>query len=114
MVNSIWRLSMTDPSQPIPEPANLRFLRRLVTTLTAVMIFGLLIIVGLLVMRFSQDRSAGPPPLPDRIALPDGAAAQAVTYGRGWYAVVTTDARILIFDSIDGALRQTVQIETAP
>ncbi len=77
------------------------------------MIFGLLVIVGLLVMRFSQERAPGPPPLPDRIVLPEGAAAQAVTYGRGWYAVVTTDARILIFDADDGALRQTVRIEAA-
>ncbi|WP_027260947.1 DUF6476 family protein [Sedimentitalea nanhaiensis] len=103
---------MTDPSQPIPEPANLRFLRRLVTTLTAVMIFGLLIIVGLLVMRFSQDSARKSLPLPETIALPDGLAAQAVTYGPGWYAVVTADQQILIYDANSGALRQTIQIET--
>lgn len=104
---------MTDPSQPpVAEPANLRFLRRLVTTLTAVMIFGLLVIVALLVMRFSQDRPVASAPLPDVIALPQGSVARAVTHGPDWYAVVTTDNRILIYDANSGALRQTVQIET--
>jgi hypothetical protein len=113
MVNSIWRVPMTDPSEPVPEPANLRFLRRLVTTLTAVMIVGLLVIVALLVIRFSSDRAPAAAPLPDGITLPDGNTAAAVTYGSDWYAVVTTDDRILIFDRATGALRQTVMIETA-
>ncbi len=51
---------MTDPI----EPANLRFLRRLVTVLTATMIGGLLVIIALIVIRFS-DRA---PDLPDSIA----------------------------------------------
>lgn len=38
---------------PSPEPANLRFLRRLVTVLTAVMILGIAAVVGLLVLRLS-------------------------------------------------------------
>ncbi|MBK0326895.1 hypothetical protein I5535_06250 [Rhodobacteraceae bacterium F11138] len=103
---------MTDPSQPVPEPANLRFLRRLVTTLTAVMIFGLLVIVGLLVMRFSQDHAPVPAPLPDSIVLPQGTVARAVTFGGNWYAVVTTDDRILIFDSASAELQQSIRIET--
>jgi hypothetical protein len=97
---------MTLPSEPDVEPANLRFLRRLVTTLTAVMICGLVIIVGLFVMRFSTSAT----PLPDQITLPDGSTAQSFTRGRGWYAVVTTDDQILIFDQDSGQLRQTIQI----
>lgn len=92
---------------PEPEPGNLRFLRILVTTLTAVMICGLLVIVGLFVIRFS----ASGPTLPDTITLPDGAKATAFTIGNGWYAVVTADDRILVFDRTTGALRQSVQIE---
>jgi hypothetical protein len=90
-----------------PEPPNLRFLRRLVTVLTAVMIAGLLIVVGLLVIRLNPQA----PALPDQIALPDGAEARAFTRGTGWFAVVTSDDRILIFDAISGALRQTIAIE---
>ncbi len=79
----------------------------MVTTLTAVMIVGVVVVVGLLVTRLSDDT----PPLPDTITLPGGAKAQAVTMGPGWYAVVTDDQRILIFDATTGNLRQTVEIE---
>ena len=89
------------------EPANLRLLRRLVTVLTAVMICGVLVVVFLLVTRLSGDA----PVLPDTITLPEGATAQAFTQGADWYAVVTTDDRILIFDRLTGELRQTVAVE---
>jgi len=76
-----------------------------------VMIGGLLVIVALFVIRFS---STGSQPaalaLPDTITLPDGAKAEAFTMGRSWYAVVTDDDRILIFDRATGALRQTVVV----
>ena len=98
---------MDSPSENLPEPPNLRFLRRLVTLLTVVMIGGLVVIVTLLVIRFSQTA----PPLPDEIVLPDGATPTAFTQGDSWYAVVTTDNRILIFDRLTGALRQTIVIE---
>jgi Family of unknown function (DUF6476) len=98
---------MTDPSEPIPEPANLRFLRILVTILTAVMILGLLVIVALFVIRFSSK----PQMLPDSIALPDGSKAAAFTMGTDWFGVVTEDDTILIFDRTSGALRQTIVIE---
>ncbi len=98
---------MEGPSENLPEPPNLRFLRRLVTALTAVMIGGLLVITGLLVIRFSQSG----PTLPDQIILPDGTTAQAFTQGNGWYAVVTTGNQILVFDQLTGALKQTVQID---
>jgi hypothetical protein len=99
---------MQDPSELTPEPTNLRFLRRLVTVLTATMIGGLFIIIALFVIRFS-DR---PAPLPDEITLPDGATASAFTQGDGWYAVVTQQNTILIFDRGSGALRQSIDIKT--
>ncbi|SFD46644.1 hypothetical protein SAMN04488523_10160 [Sulfitobacter brevis] len=89
------------------EPANLRFLRRLVTVLTVVMIFGVLVVIGLLVTRLSGRG----PELPASITLPDGSEAATFTMGDGWYAVVTTDDRILIFDRLSGNLRQTLQID---
>lgn len=77
------------------------------TVLTVVMIGGLLVITTLIVIRFSATR----PVLPDAITLPDGTRAEAFTQGRDWYAVVTQDNRILIFDRSSGALRQTVTID---
>lgn len=80
-----------------------------------VMIGGLLVIVALIVIRFSTNRAASPVlGLPDQIALPDGVAALAVTGAADWYAVVTDDSRILVFDRATGALRQTVEIVAAP
>ncbi|SEO59944.1 hypothetical protein SAMN04490248_107129 [Salinihabitans flavidus] len=77
------------------------------TVLTATMIAGLLVIIALIVIRFS-DRG---PTLPEEIALPEGTTARAVTFGDGWYAVVTGDDRILIFDASSGKLRQSVTID---
>ncbi len=75
--------------------------------LTAVMIGGVLVTFALIVIRLS-DRT---PTLPDQIELPDGAKAQAVTIGNNWYAVVTDDNRILIFDKTTGRQRQEIVVE---
>ncbi len=93
--------------QDIPEPANLRFLRRLITVLTLTMIFGLLTIIGLIVMRFTGEVE---PPLPTEIVLPDGAKVQSFTIGSDWAAVVTQDNRIIVFNRDDYSIRQTIQI----
>ena len=97
------------PQQPQPvDPGIVRYLRTLVTVLTGVMILGFLVIVALFVTRFwSTPRVA----LPDAITLPDGTTPTAFTRGAGWYAVVTADDRILIFDAKTGDLRQTVTIQ---
>ncbi|AXI45964.1 hypothetical protein C1J03_07975 [Sulfitobacter sp. SK012] len=92
-----------------PEPANLRFLRRLVTVLTTVMIGGVIVVIALLVTRLN----ASAPDLPNTLTLPDGATASAFTQGDTWYAVVTDDNRILIYDRLSGKLSQTVEI-TSP
>ena len=95
----------------VEEPANLKFLRRLVTTLTAVMIVGVVVLISLVVIRLS----GGAPALavPDVIELPDGAVATAFTQGADWYAVVTEGDTILIYDRASGDLRQQVQIAPA-
>ncbi|MGI1663063.1 DUF6476 family protein [Palleronia sp. KMU-117] len=103
---------MDQPPIPEAEARNLRFLRLLVTVLTAVMILGLVTVVALLVIRL-QAPAPETLPLPDSIALPDGARAQAFTQGRDWYAVVTAGDEILIFDRATGALRQRVEITPA-
>ena len=94
--------------EDFPEPANLRFLRRLVTVLTTVMICGVLVIIALLVTRIS-DRG---PDLPSSITLPDGTTATAFTQGDTWYAIITADSQILIYDRLSSALRQTITIDT--
>lgn len=81
-------------------------LKRLVTTLTVVMILGFLVLIAALVIRLNAD----PLPMPDRISLPDGANAMAFTQGTSWFAVVTDADTILIYDLATGTLRQTVQI----
>jgi hypothetical protein len=88
-------------------PPGLRFLKTLVIVLAISMIAGVIAIVALLVTRL---QAGGPLPLPETVALPDGARAQAVTAAADWYAVVTTDNRILIFDRLTGALRQEIAI----
>ncbi len=102
-------MDMNDAPEPGPEPANLRFLRILVTVLTATMIGGVVIIIVLLVTRFPTPSR---PALPDVIALPEGATASAFTRGKGWYAVVTEDQRILIYDAASGDLTRTITIRT--
>ncbi|SHF23462.1 hypothetical protein SAMN05444279_12269 [Ruegeria intermedia] len=79
----------------------------MVMLLTAVMIGGVLVTFALIVIRLS-DRT---PTLPDQIELPDGARAQAVTIGSNWFAVVTDDNRILIFDKTTGRQRQEVPLD---
>lgn len=75
--------------------------------LTAVMIGGVLVTFALIVIRLS-DRT---PALPDQIDLPNGAKAQALTIGNNWFAVVTDDNRILIFDKVTGRQRQEITID---
>lgn len=102
----------SDPEFPAEEPANLKFLRRLVTTLTATMIVGLVVMITLVVIRLNA-----PAPnlaLPDAITLPDGTRATAFTQAANWYAVVTDDEKILIFDRDDGALIQEVTVDSRP
>ena len=87
--------------------ASLRLLRRLVTGLTAVMIIGVIVVVGLMVTRLNRG---APLPLPDSITLPDGARATAVTVAPRWFLVVTEDAEVLVFDRDSGKLLQSVEL----
>ncbi|RSK34778.1 hypothetical protein EJA01_07415 [Rhodovulum iodosum] len=98
---------MDETPQTEDLPPNLKILRVLVTVLMVTMIAGFLVIVVLFVIRMP---GGAPTALPDTVALPEGTRASAVTYGPGWYAVVTEDQRILIYDAETGALTQTVEI----
>ncbi len=98
-----------DPDAEGPLPPSLRFLKTLVTVLTATMILGLLTMIVLFVIRLGPG-SATVVPLPDTIVLPEGAKALSVAWGSDHYVVVTADKRVLIFDA-DGQLTKTVEIE---
>ncbi|GGX55907.1 hypothetical protein GCM10007385_25720 [Tateyamaria omphalii] len=90
-------------------PANLTFLRRLVTVLTIIMIAGVVTVVALLVIRLNADPA--PLPLPDQVTLPDGATATAFTIGSDWFGIVTENDEILIYDQVTGTLRQTITLD---
>lgn len=86
----------------------MRFLKGLVTTLTITMILGVITVVWLLVTRMPDGR-AQIPALPPDIVLPEGQQAQAVTFGQGWSAVVTTSQNLLIYNDT-GALVQSLDL----
>lgn len=90
-----------------PDERRLRWLARLVTVLTAVMIVGVVAVVGLLVTRLGRTTAL---PLPDEIALPGGARAVSVTVGADWYLVATEDGRLFAYDRTTGALLREVRI----
>lgn len=77
------------------------------------MLAGLAVVVWLLATRLPAALGAAPPALPAlpaAVSLPEGAVAEAVTFGRGWVAVVTGGGEILVFDAASGALRQRLAI----
>lgn len=79
-----------------PEAGNLRFLRRMVTVLTAIMIVGVLTVVVLLVIRLGAAPKLA---IPDHIDLPAGAEAIAVTRTTDALIVLTADGRVLQYDN---------------
>ena len=93
-------------------PPSLRFLKWLVIVLTLTMIGGVITVVAVIVTR--MPHAAAPAPLlPDALTLPAGVRPAAVTAGTGWFGVVTTDDRILIYGA-DGKFRQEVLITPGP
>jgi len=89
-------------------PQGLRVLKIMVFVLTGTMIVGLVTIVSLLVIRLPGSLPAAP--LPDAIELPGGERPVAFTATARWYAVVTADDEILIYDRATGELRQRIAV----
>jgi hypothetical protein len=71
------------------------------------MIVGVATIATVLVLRLSAPQRAA---LPAEVSLPEGVTARSVTFGAGWYAVVTDAEEILIFETGSGALLRRVPI----
>ena len=102
-----------DPDRGPVDAGTVKYLRLLVTILSVTMVVGFIIIVVLFVIRFSDAFGPARPAgmaLPDSISLPAGARATAFTRGEDWFAVVTDDDRILIFDAASGALRKEISV----
>ena len=90
-------------------PPSLRFLRALVIVLMISMIGGVLALVWVVVTRLPAALNAAPPALPTAITRPDGETPAALTFGKGWVAVVTEGDTLLIYGT-DGALWQQITI----
>ena len=95
------------PSDEFELPPSLKFLRQLVTVLTAVMIVGVVTVVVLLVIQLRTPQTN----FPDTLIIPDGAKVTAFTTGKDWHAVVTAEDQILILNQ-DGTVRQTIQVQS--
>jgi len=92
------------PETPDPEvelPPSLTLLRRLVTLLTAVMVVGVLTIVGLLVIRLTTDTA---PVLvtPEAYSLPTGVAPVGYSVVDGQAVIIGDDGVIRVFDATTG------------
>ncbi len=85
--------------------------------LTLTMIIGVITVVAVLVTRMphsfgtqaTKSIQSGLPNLPASVTLPAGTAPQAITFGTGWTAIVTTDNRILVYSN-DGQLQQELPL----
>ncbi len=95
------------PPDPPPHP-DVRFVKRLVVVLTSVMIVGLILILGLLVIRIGM--APVPLGLPANIALPEGTVMEAVTLSRDWVVVLGQGGEVLFFDRDGGSLRHRLDL----
>lgn len=97
---------MTETPDDAPPPPYLGYLKSLVTVLSVVMIVGFLVMIYAIVTGLPRRLSVDP----SFITLPDGLEIETFTQADDWYAVVTKDGRIFIFDRDSGAIRQEVDI----
>ena len=106
----------------LPEPRNLRALRRLVTLLTATIIVGLGVVAGAMVLRLVRDPAPAPIAALDldaaaaeRLSVPPGESITAAGAAPGALILVTRDGegaeRLRLYDAATGALRRVVAIE---
>jgi len=101
---------MTDPSSDdAPLPRDLRFLKTLVTVLTAVMIMGVITIVALLVIRLNAMPQAMLV-APENFAVPEGVGVHGYSVVGDRTVVITDDGMIRVFDSVTRVLVQTIPL----
>ena len=83
-------------------PPSIKFLKLLVTLLAGVMIVGFVIIVCVFVINFRKSHAL----IPATLELPDDIIPIAYTQTRNWYAIVTDDDEILIFDNTGNEIQK--------
>lgn len=100
-----------EPGEDPRDAQALRWLRRLVMALTATLIVGTILVVGLLALRLTR------PPIPDfpeRLTLPAGETVTGISRSAEWTAIITRDAtgqgRIHILRPGGGRIHQSVEI----
>lgn len=91
-------------------PRDLRFLKTLVTVLTATMILGVITITTLLVIRLN-DRAAPIRLDPGAFVLPDGVGLMGISVVEGVAVIVGDDGVIRLFDSETRAPLREIPIE---
>ena len=96
---------MEDAPLSPADARTLRYLRGLVSLLTAVMVVGMIVLVAVFVMRFPDGNAAKRDGLvtPDDLALPPGAHVTAVTRTPDAWVVVTAAGDIYFFAASGGA-----------
>lgn len=92
-----------------PLPPNLRFLRVLVTVLTAVMILGVITIVALLVIRLGDT---APPILvhPEVFDIPEGVGTVGYSIVDGYTVIIGDDGMIRVYSSDTQELVDTLDL----
>ncbi|MDB3859959.1 DUF6476 family protein [Paracoccaceae bacterium] len=83
-------------------PTSIKFLKLLVTVLAGVMIIGFVIIVCVFVISFRKS----PTLIPATLELPRNVNPIAYTQTTNWYAIVTDDDEILIFDNTGNEIQK--------
>ena len=110
MVTETMRVEpdMDEPEEkPAALPPDLRFLRVLVTVLTAAMILGVITIVFLLVIRLNAETA---PILvhPEMFEIPEGVGTIGFSVVNGQTIIIGDDAVIRVFDSETRTLLQEI------
>jgi len=97
---------MADDSEDWREVPQLRSLRRLVSALTIVLIFGMITVAATLIWRISSEDGGAPAIDADQVTLPAGEVITAVGATEDALTFVTKDAegveRMRVFDPATG------------
>ena len=75
------------------------------------MICGIITLVFLIVIKMKDLNNDFSINIPKEIILPDNKVAKAFTISTDWYAIVTENNEILIYDSNTNNIQQVVKIK---